>query len=317
MKHIFVMNPNSGKTKNRDRLIENVNRAADELGVDYEIYYAEKEGDGESYVKAICQRFLDEGHSLRVYACGGDGTINAVVNACAGHDHVEVGAIPIGTGNDYIRNYGKAEDFLDIKRQLQGRSVYSDLIKYRAVYNNDVTESYCVNMFNIGFDCNVVDMTAKAKRWPLVQGSFAYFLSVFIMLVRKKGADLKIEFEDGKVVDGKILLLAIANGAFCGGGIYSAPKSSLDDGFMDVSVINDVTRRMFIRLFPSYAKGKHLDDPKIMSKGIISYTKERALIVTANGESLRLCVDGEISTQKKVQFSMVKDAFKFIVPAGV
>ena len=71
----------------------------------------------------------------------------------------------------------------------------------------------------------------------------------------------------------------------------------------------------FVTLFPSYAKGTHLNKKKIIDRNIIRYTKEKALTVTANGKSLRLCTDGEITTQKKVRFSIVEDAFRFIVPS--
>ena len=221
----------------------------------------------------------------------------------------------MGTGNDYIRNYGAVSSFLDIKAQIRGESRSSDAIHYRAEYGDVVTEGYCANMFNIGFDCNVVDMTARVKTWPFVGGSLAYLISVAIILIKKKGADLLIEYDDGTVIDGRILLIAIANGCFCGGGVKGVPESVLDDGLVDVSVVKDVSRLTFITLFPSYAKGTHLSKKKIIDRDIIRYTKEKALTVTANGESLRLCTDGEITTQKKVRFSIVENAFRFIVPS--
>lgn len=223
----------------------------------------------------------------------------------------------MGTGNDYIRNYGKAADFKDIRRQMRGRAVSSDLIHFRAVYDNNITESYCANMFNIGFDCNVVDLTSRVKRWPLVGGSLAYLVSVFLILIRKKGADLRIEYNDGRVLDGKILLIAIANGCYCGGGVKGVPYCRLDDGLMDVSVVRDISRMCFLTLFPSYAKGTHMQKHKIQARKIIQYSKEKVLKITANGESLRLCTDGEITTQKTVEFSVVPDGFRFIVPEGL
>ena len=223
----------------------------------------------------------------------------------------------MGTGNDYIRNYGKAADFKDIRRQMRGRSVSSDLIGFRAVYNKNITEGYCANMFNIGFDCNVVDLTSRVKRWPLVGGSLAYLISVFLILIRKKGADLRIEYADGRVLDGKILLIAIANGCYCGGGVKGVPYCELDDGLMDVSVVKNISRTSFITLFPSYAKGTHMKRHKIQAQKIIQYSKETSLKITANGESLRLCTDGEITTQKIVEFSIVPDGFRFAVPEGL
>lgn len=331
MKHVFIMNPESGKVRNRKRLIAEIRKAAEELGADYEIYFTTGKGDGGAYARTLCQRYCkDSGEDvsevsgnetkparLRIYGCGGDGTINELVNGCFGYTGVEIGAIPMGTGNDYIRNYGKAADFKDIRRQMQGRSVSSDLIGFHAVYNNKIMKGYCANMFNIGFDCNVVDLTSRVKRWPLVGGSLAYLISVFLILIRKKGADLRIEYADGRVIDGKILLIAIANGCYCGGGVKGVPYCRLDDGLMDVSVVKNISRISFISLFPSYAKGTHMQRHKIQAQKIIQYSRETSLKIIANGESLRLCTDGEITTQKTVEFSIVPDGFRFVVPEGL
>lgn len=317
MKHVFIMNPLSGKRRSREKFISKLKSVAESLKIDYEIYFTKGPLDCKRHARQLCEEFDAKGENLRIYGCGGDGTVNELVNGIYGFKNVEIGVIPMGTGNDYIRNYGSVSDFLDLKGQILGKSVTSDLIRYEAEYNGQVTEGYCANMFNIGFDCNVVDMTAKVKNWPFIKGSLAYLLSILIILFEKKGADLKIEYDDGTVLDGKILLIAIANGCFCGGGIKGAPESILDDGLMDVSVINNVSRVTFMTLFPSYSKGTHLEKQKIIKRKIVNYTKEKALTVTANGESLRLCTDGEITTQKKVRFSMIEDAFRFIVPANI
>ena len=73
--------------------------------------------DGERYIKEICEANAASGEQLRIYACGGDGTINEAVNGAFGYENVEIGAVPMGTGNDYsyIRNYGTATDFLDME----------------------------------------------------------------------------------------------------------------------------------------------------------------------------------------------------------
>ncbi|MDO4487017.1 MAG: diacylglycerol kinase family protein [Bacillota bacterium] len=316
MKHVFIMNPLSGKKRSRQHMIDAITSACTELGEDYEIYFTEGPFDCKRHARQLCEEAAACGREIRIYGCGGDGTVNELVNGVHGFTNVEIGAIPMGTGNDYIRNYGNVSSFLDIKAQIKGESRYSDAIYYRAEYEDAVTEGYCANMFNIGFDCNVVDMTARVKNWPFVGGSLAYLISVAIILIKKKGADLVIEYDDGTKLDGKILLTAIANGCFCGGGVKGVPDSVLDDGLMDISVVKDVSRLTFVMLFPSYAKGTHLTKKKIIDRDIVRYTKEKALTVTANGESLRLCTDGEITTQKKVTFSIEENAFRFIVPSA-
>lgn len=316
MKYYFILNPASGNKKHKNDSLYLIRDVVKKYELDYDIYFTRHQGDAARYIKETCEAHAKAQDPIRFYAFGGDGTVNELVNGAYGYDNVEVGIIPQGTGNDYIRNYGDPKQFADLESQILGESRYSDLIRYKAEYEGKLTEGFCANMFNIGFDCNVVDMTDRVKTWPLFTGSTAYLASVFIVLGKKKETHLRIEYDDGTVYDGNVLLTSIANGCFCGGGIKGVPRSVLDDGLMDVSVVKGgVTRRFFVRLFPSYKKGTHLENEEI--RKVLDYRQEKNLTVTAGGESLRLCVDGEISTQKKVEFSMVSKAIRFIVPKGI
>ncbi|MCQ4637326.1 hypothetical protein NE619_11380 [Anaerovorax odorimutans] len=318
MRHIFVINPLAGKKGRTQRLEEQIRAAGARLGEQVEIYETKFQGDGERFVRKTCEEQTGN-EKVRFYACGGDGALNEVANGAFGFANAEVGCVPLGTGNDYVRNYASPQAFLDIEAQLRGRAVDSDLIRYVQEEGEEVEEAgafrYCVNMFNIGFDCNVVDQTSRAKNWPLVKGSFAYLLSVAIILIKKEGADLKVYYEDGTSFDGKLLLIAVANGCFCGGGVKGLPLSILDDGLLDVSLIKDVPRRTFIRLFPKYAKGVHLGDKR--AQEIIDYRKCRKLTIAPNSGKMKLCVDGEILYTGKVSFEIVPRAMRFSVPAGV
>ncbi|MDD6190698.1 MAG: diacylglycerol kinase family protein [Firmicutes bacterium] len=319
MKNIFILNPYSGRKKTDNRILKEIRDASGELGMDFEIYFTKSRGDGEEYIRRICREYNEKDESLRIYGVGGDGTVNEVANGAVGFDNVEVGIIPMGTGNDYLRNFGSPSDFLNIRKQLLGESRASDLIKYRAEYRGEVTDRYCANMFNIGFDCNVVDMTDKVKNLPGFSGSTAYLASVFIVLGRKRETDLHIEFDNGDVRDGKVLLISVANGCFCGGGIKGVPKAVTDDGLMDVSIVRSgVTRSQFVRLFPKYKKGTHLNDRLVLEKDILEYRQERRFkLVSKIPEGIRLCVDGEISSQDSVEFEVEEKAIRFIVPKGV
>ncbi len=107
-------------------------------------------------------------------------------------------------------------------------------------------------MFNIGFDCNTVDMTDTTKTWPLLRGHLAYLFAVGNNIHKETRGDLRIEYENGR--KGRSCShIAIANGCFCGGGVKGVPESILDDGLMDVSVVNDISRGRFLSLYPSYA----------------------------------------------------------------
>ena len=330
MKHYFVINPAAGQGEARS-LISEIDAVCSVAGIDYEIYETKGPGDGERFVRACCEEYAGraegEAPALRFYACGGDGTLNEVVNGAFGFGFTEIGSIPAGSGNDFIRNYPGGR-FDDLIAQIRGKSRLCDLIHYEGDCDGMQVSRYCVNMFNIGFDSNVVDMMARMKRLPLMAGSFAYLVSIAAMLIEKKGADLRVEYisaagssddpaadtgeSSGFVYDGKLLLIAVANGRFCGGGIKGLPRAALDDGVFDVSLIRDVPRHTFIRLFPKYMKGTHLSEPRL--ENVIRYTRETSLTISPNRGTMKLCVDGEITNAGPIRFECCPLVFRFIVP---
>ena len=224
-----------------------------------------------------------------------------------------MGVVPIGTGNDFCRNFPEDGDFLDMEAQLKGKIIKCDAIMYSGMLAGKEQTRYCANMFNIGFDCNVVDLTAKLKTYPLIAGSFAYLLGVAITIIKKKGANLRVEI-DGKVVeDGQLLLTTVSNGGYCGGGVHSSPYASVTDGIMDVNVIYNVSRIKFIKKFPYYAKGTHMELPGI-DKILYAGTCKKAKITPLDG-TMRLCTDGEIVDAGEIEFEIVPGAFNLLVPA--
>ena len=332
MLSIFVINPKAGQGK--APLIETaIEETAEERGLtlvhdenggavrdcgaDIVIYETKSVGDAETYCRLICSAVkpLIEG-VVRFYACGGDGTLNEVVNGCAGADGVEIACIPLGTGNDFIKTLPGARDYLDIGRQLDGAPMTCDAIRYSYLSGETKTERYAINICNMGLDCNVADLTGRMKRVPLISGHFAYYLSALAMLVRKKGEDLKVDFDGERKYDGKLLLITIANGEYYGGGVKAAPNATADNGLLELSILRGVKRREFARLFPIYKKGEHLQDPDARAHFELGECK--TVTVTPNTKNVKLCVDGEITLIKdagEMTFTIVPGAVQFVLPA--
>ena len=235
-----------------------------------------------------------------------------MLNGAIDNENIAVGLLPIGTGNDFCRNFPEAGDFLDIGAQLQAVSEKCDAIRYTGELAGEEKTRYCANMFNIGFDCNVVDLTATLKTYPLLSGSFAYLMAVGVMMAKKKGANLKVEVDGEVRHDGPLLLTAVANGCFCGGGVKSSPEAKVNDGMMDYNIIRDVKRVEFIKLFPLYAKGTHMSVPGI--ERIIDTSSAKKITITPNDGTMRLCTDGEIVDAGRVEMEIVPSAFNFLVP---
>lgn len=314
MKTIFIINPKAGTGKNLDKRKDEITKMAAELGVEVGFYITKAVGDAEKFARLVCEetKVTNPDEELRLVACGGDGTVNEVLNGIMGYKNAVLGVVPIGTGNDFVRNFPENADFLDIGAQLQGYTMKSDVIKYSGVIDGKAQTRYCINMFNIGFDCNVADLTQTLKTYPLLSGSVAYLAAIVGMLVKKKGANLKVELDGEVVENGPLLLTAVANGGFCGGGVNSAPTASINDGVMDVNVIYDITRTKFLKKFPHYSKGTHMELPDIDDFLLFRQCKE-AVITPLDG-NMRLCVDGEIVDAGEVKMEMMPLAANVLVP---
>ena len=312
MKIIFVVNPKAGKGRGIDKLKENISVVSEKSGIPAGFYLTKSIGDGEIFARVAAKEAQDKGEELRLISCGGDGTANEVLNGIMGFDNASMGIIPIGTGNDFVRNFAEAGNFLDIEAQLRGEQQKVDVIRYEGMMNGRYQTRYCLNMFNIGFDCNVVDLTAKLKQYPLLKGSLAYLSAVAGILIKKKGANLSIKIDDEMVHEGPLLLTAIANGSYCGGGVKSSPKASLYDGYMDANIIYDVSRREFLQKFPAYSKGTHMELKDI--DRIFYFRKCKKVVITPLDEKMRLCTDGEIVDAEEIKMEIIPSAVNFVLP---
>ena len=311
MRFVFIINPAAGRGGATNSLKDSFLRKAENNHVRAYMYETRGVGDAEIFVKKTLE--ANPGQKICFIACGGDGTFNEVLNGCIGSDDAVCTVYPMGTGNDFVRNFPEAGDFRDVDALLNGTIVRCDAIECSGVIDGEFRTRYCGNMFNIGFDCNVVDKTAELKKKPFLSGSLAYLAGVASTLIKKKGADLRITANGKVLCDGPILLTSIANGSYCGGGVMSNPYASVQDGMIDLSVIRDLGRLKFISLFPKYQKGTHLDAPA--AKDIITNLKTEEVMVTPRNGSMRLCTDGEITTAEGVLFRIQPGAFQLMVPA--
>lgn len=333
MKHIFIMNPAAGKGKAGKVFLPKIIETVKRMGVDYEIHRTIAPGDARHFVRSRCEAREAElnKEELRFYACGGDGTLNEVANGAYGYNHVEIAMIPAGTGNDFPRSFGELKHFEDIEKQISGTGRPVDLIRYETVLPNPVTGqfsseldsifdsepdpvvNYGINMFNIGLDCNVADLVSKIKEKPFITGPLAYGLGVGIVLGKKEGVNLEICLDNGELYEGDLMLIAIGNGNYCGGGFKGVPLAKVDDGLIDVSIVGNISRRTFLSLLSKYRKGTHLEDPAV--KSFLTYRKCRSLTICPRG-TMKLCTDGEVSVVGETTFEIIPGGIKFSVPRG-
>ena len=183
MKTIFIINPKAGQKKDIDKIIEEIRAVSKEINATVDTYITECPGDGERYVREYCM----SGEKARFIACGGDGTLSEVVTGSIDRKDCLIAVLPIGTGNDFCRNFCQNE----IEEIFDGHTVDCDAIKCTLINRDTKKVLYCANMINIGFDCNVATLVARLKRIPLITGSAAYIMSILINFFEKKTTGLR------------------------------------------------------------------------------------------------------------------------------
>lgn len=304
MKHIYIINPAAGRGDSSDALIARIMKAYGAKGEAAlpSIYMTTGVGDATRYVHTWCNEH--PGERVRFYACGGDGTLSEVVNGAAQHDSASVGLIPAGTGNDFVRSFTQPDRFMDFEAQRDGEEVEIDLIRCNGTYG--------VNLLNTGFDCEVVVKTSEIKRRPWVPSGMAYGMGVAFELIRKPGVKVELSIDGEKPQKRELLLCAIGNGAFYGGGFMPLPHASISDGFLDMCMVDNVSRGKFISLVGSYKRGEHVVPQNV---DILKYVRCRSVTMKFP-KPQNVCLDGEVKQMCECRIDIVPRALRFVVPRG-
>ena len=124
---------------------------------------------------------------------------------------------------------------------------------------------------------------------------------------------MRLIFDDGEILEGSFTLCAIGNGKYCGGGYKSLPDAILNDGEFDICAINKIKRSTFLGLVKSYKNGTYTENEK--AKDFINLRKTSHFRMEFS-EPAPICIDGEIKGAKTIEFTLIKNAFKFVIPKG-
>ena len=285
---IHILNPNAGKGA--------ASKVRKTIKSDEFIYVSDSPVATEDFIKSTCEK--NPNVTFTVY--GGDGTVYSAVNVLMESGYNKTAAlrvVPVGSGNDFIKTLedDPGEHVIDVM-SFNGK--------------------YAVNVINMGFDCGVVQRASRLKKKPLISGKMAYIYGVIGELVNKKPLDLKITltYENGEteVIEEKMLLCAVANAKWYGGGFKVAPLADVSDGILDVMMIRNVSRRKFVGCVGDFKKGTLLDEngkPKEKVADILYY--RRCVAIKIEGCDT-VCADGEIFEENTVEISVVPKALTYI-----
>lgn len=288
----MVLNPSAGTVSDLDALVKRIEQLPNT-----EVCVTNKTGGATRSARAALRKGCD-----MIVAAGGDGTLNEVVNGLredAGS--VCVGLIPLGTGNDFARTLGlptKLDDALEVLRAGHSRPI--DLVR---VTSDEVR--YFVNVSAGGFS-GVVDekLTPEMKKtW----GPLAYLRSAAAALPELRAYRTTLAFDNTESLTLELYNVVIANGRYVAGGTLIAPEASIDDGLLDIILIQERPAADLALLAAQVAMGKHLSSDTIVYR--------RAAKLTVNSKpGMWFNVDGELVGNEPARFEILPRALHFVVP---
>ena len=298
MRHVFLINPHAGRAGSTEELRARIEAAM--AGRDYAVSVAERPGD----VERLARQAAGTGEQVRIYACGGDGTLNEAVNGAAGFPNAAVTNVPKGTGNDFLRIFGDRARFSDLAALAEGPQAAFDLMD-------------CNGRLGIGVVCAGVDARVAAdvhhyKALPLVGGTGAYVLSLAVnVLFRRLTRPVDLRMGPHHLT-GENTLICICNGRYYGGGFMPVGEAMPDDGVLDMLVVPKVSRFTFLRLIGKYSTGHYREYPQL----IYPHHGQEIRYASLTGRDVTTVVDGEVMRAPAFTVKLSDKRVNFFYPAG-
>ena len=243
MKHVFIINPKAGKRDQTARIYGMADRLRDVHSLDCTCMLTDRPGGAE----AMARKLAEAGEELRLYACGGDGTIHEVANGIAGFSNAAMTAIPTGTGNDFLKNFGPdAAKFTDAENLWDGDVFPLDLI--------DCNGRLCLTIACNGIDARVADSVHQYSGSPLLNGRGSYLCSVAVnFLFRPIGRRWTVSL-GGTELEDDFALVSMCNGRYYGGGSMPVPEARMDDGVLHTVLLRKHSPSRQVTISSSFAR---------------------------------------------------------------
>lgn len=284
----LILNPAAGREKVK-KVIPIIKEIFKDRKVDFDMDVTQRPGEA-TYLSREASRNNFE----IIMAVGGDGTVNEVVNGMMESSSV-LGVIPLGLGNDFAKAIG-----IPSKLEEACQVLFNGAAKEIDV--GRINNRYFVNGLGIGFDAQVA-LESRKISW-FFSLNWIYLYAALRILFRYKAPLVKININN-TILDKKVLLIAIGNGKSSGGQFLLTPEAELDDGLMDVCIIDDVRRLKLLIHLPKALKGTHTRLPYVT-------TLKTNRLTIHSSSSLLAHVDGEILESRNYQIEILPKRLRVI-----
>ena len=298
MKHLFIINPAAGSRNRTQEYSDVIHRICRARDLNYEIRVSTAPGE----CTRIAREAAETGEELRLYACGGDGTLNEVVAGAAGHDNAAVTVFSGGSGNDFVKIFDDPKAFFDLHRLMDADEATFDLIRC----NDDLALNIC----SVGLDARIGTDVSNYKRLPLLHGFRAYAASTVVNVIRGIAEHYVVEV-NGETVDGDMTFICVCNGRYYGGGFNPVPEADPSDGMLDVLLVDKVSRAQVPFIIGKYKDGRYKE-----LADIARYIKTDSVKIICD-KPTAISLDGECRMAQVVEMFVAKEKIRFFYPKGL
>ncbi len=298
MTHYFIINPAAGsrdRTKKYSVAIHELCHARD---LRYRIQVSAAPGDCTRLAREAAQT----GEEVRIYACGGDGTLNEVAAGAAGYPNAAVTVFSGGSGNDFVKLFDDPKAFFDLERLLDAEEAEFDLI--------DCNDDICLNICSVGLDARIGTDVAAYKRIPFLSGFNAYAVSTVVNVAKGIGEHYTVEV-DGETIEDDFTLICVCNGRFYGGGFNPVPTADPSDGILEVLLVKAVSRLQVPTVIGKYKNGQASTLPHLVRHIRTDQLRIRCTKATP------INLDGELRMDRRVDLKVSDKKLRFFYPRGL
>ena len=295
MTHLFIINPAAGSRDRTAEYTETIQKHFAGQDIPYRIAVSAAPGD----CARIAREAAESGEEYRIYACGGDGTLNEVVQGAAGFNNVAVTVFSGGSGNDFVKLFDDPSAFFQLPRLLDAKVAEFDLIEC----NGD----YSLNICSVGLDARIGTDVSNYKRLPLLHGFWAYAASTVVNVIRGIHEHYVVEI-NGETLDSRHTMICICNGRYYGGGFNPVPEADPADGMLDVLVVKKISRLQVPGVIGKYKSGRYRELGHIVRY----FRTDRVRIHCDKPTPINL--DGELRLAQDMTMSVSSKKLRFFYP---
>ncbi len=255
------------------------------------------------HASQLAREAYEQGYR-RFLAVGGDGTAHEVINGIflreGRADRIELGFLPMGTGNSFLRDFTDKGAGASLEALLARRKRPVDLIRLRHAAGT----IYSFNLLSVGFTADVAALTNRVFK-PF--GHLGYLLGVFVRVVQLKRRPFKLRCDDDQDWDERrCLFLTFNNSKYTGGTMLIAPNADTSSGFIEFVRWGPISRLGLLKMLPRLYDGTHTEHA-------LAETRRVKRVEFSLDAPVDVMVDGEVITVEAKSLEIMPGAMDVYV----